>query len=320
MNNWHLRIEDEEGLGTKKLIHSSGKEILPAFGLVPSMTGVEGAYLSAQDWEQLGFPLLAFNLPQLLMKPGLESLLNAQDLNQFSCTSSATLLNANFASSIKYRELGKSYQFKSSFDGARILLGHEIEQSLLRQLKPDFFVASNEAFHEESTVINRYDKANTLHQCGIGYAYVDKDYCSFDELLTVLNEQRSTHPDKLHYVIGNYNLRQLLLLLINGADLVETSTLASDAIDGVLYATKSGIDLTQQQYESDFQPIDTQCPCYTCNHFTRAYLYHLHTQTPLLSKRLKIVHNLAFSQFVINQLKQFSKQGKLREFINSYIM
>jgi len=58
------------------------------------------------------------------------------------------------------------------------------------------------------------------------------------------------------------------------------------------------MDITKKEYAEDMKPIDDDCQCYTCRHYTRAYIHHLFHVRELLGYRLTTIHNIAF----INQL------------------
>ena len=51
-------------------------------------------------------------------------------------------------------------------------------------------------------------------------------------------------------------------------------------------------NLKNNRFREDFTPLDTSCPCYTCQHFTRAYLSHLLRSRELLAYTLLTIHNL----------------------------
>lgn len=61
---------------------------------------------------------------------------------------------------------------------------------------------------------------------------------------------------------------------------------------------KFELDITKAEFANDLKPIDMDCHCYTCTHFSRAYLRHLFHVRELLGYRLATIHNVHF----INQL------------------
>jgi len=57
---------------------------------------------------------------------------------------------------------------------------------------------------------------------------------------------------------------------------------------------KFTFDITKSLFEKDSSPIDKGCGCYTCRHFSRAYVHHLFRVRELLAYRLATIHNLHF--------------------------
>ena len=68
---------------------------------------------------------------------------------------------------------------------------------------------------------------------------------------------------------------------------------------GIFYTSRGRIRITDSRYRSDFYSPDPSCQCYTCTHFTRAYLNHLFKIGDILSATLATIHNLTwFAQFM----------------------
>jgi queuine tRNA-ribosyltransferase len=58
--------------------------------------------------------------------------------------------------------------------------------------------------------------------------------------------------------------------------------------------THGRLNIKDAQYEQDFSPVDDQCDCETCLHYSRAYIRHLYKSEEILGKRLMSIHNLRF--------------------------
>ena len=67
-----------------------------------------------------------------------------------------------------------------------------------------------------------------------------------------------------------------------------------NARNGYLYTSKGVLRIRNQQYQHDERPIDDQCGCYTCQHYSRAYLKHLDKCGEMLGGRLNTIHNLSY--------------------------
>lgn len=71
------------------------------------------------------------------------------------------------------------------------------------------------------------------------------------------------------------------------------------------------IDIFKSKYRGDLNPVDESCQCYTCRHFTRAYLHHLFKQRELLGYRLATIHNLYFFERLFKNIRRLIKEDKL---------
>jgi queuine tRNA-ribosyltransferase len=62
------------------------------------------------------------------------------------------------------------------------------------------------------------------------------------------------------------------------------------------------------------KPLDPACACYTCTHFTRAYLHHLQKINEILGAQLNTLHNLHFYQQLMRGLRAAIAAGTLASF------
>lgn len=80
---------------------------------------------------------------------------------------------------------------------------------------------------------------------------------------------------------------------IDSFDCVEPSRLARI---GMLYQWRkplpTELDITKSTFKADFSPVDEDCDCYTCQRFTKSYMYHLFKQRELLAYTLATFHNI----------------------------
>jgi queuine tRNA-ribosyltransferase len=76
--------------------------------------------------------------------------------------------------------------------------------------------------------------------------------------------------------------------------------------------------LRNQRYRRDTRPLDENCSCYTCQNFSRAYLYHLDKCREMLGAQLNTIHNLHYYQDLMAGLRQAIGAGELAEFISRF--
>lgn len=82
---------------------------------------------------------------------------------------------------------------------------------------------------------------------------------------------------------------------------------------GMLYTPRGPLAITSARFREDFAPIDGECRCYTCAHFSRAYLRHLFVAEELLGYRLATMHNLAFILGLMARIREGIARGALQE-------
>lgn len=74
------------------------------------------------------------------------------------------------------------------------------------------------------------------------------------------------------------------------------------------------LDITKKDFAEDMNPIDKDCQCYTCTHFSRAYLHHLFRVRELLAYRLATIHNLHFTLELVRQIRAHIANGTFLQF------
>jgi queuine tRNA-ribosyltransferase len=86
-----------------------------------------------------------------------------------------------------------------------------------------------------------------------------------------------------------------------------------NARNGWLFTRHGDIRIRNARYRNDAAPLDEQCACYTCRHFTRAYLHHLDRAKEILGARLNTLHNLHYYQELMQTLRAAIEAGTLAE-------
>lgn len=71
------------------------------------------------------------------------------------------------------------------------------------------------------------------------------------------------------------------------------------------------IDIFKSRFKHDLNPVDKNCPCYTCQNFSRAYLHHLFKQKELLAYRLATIHNLTFFENFFKYIRDLIAEDKI---------
>jgi queuine tRNA-ribosyltransferase len=102
-------------------------------------------------------------------------------------------------------------------------------------------------------------------------------------------------PEHLpRYIMGVGTPEDIVELVGMGADMFDCVIPTRNARNGQLFTHAGRINICNSRFKYDTNPVDTECACYTCTHYTRAYLRHLYQARELLAYRLNTLHNLHY--------------------------
>ena len=124
-----------------------------------------------------------------------------------------------------------------------------------------------------------------------------------------------SHP---RYLMGVGTPQDILDGVLFGIDLFDCVLPTRNARNGVLFTSKGKISIKQSKYAEDEKPIDEGCFCYTCRHYSRAYLRHLYLSKEILSSRLNTIHNLYYYMSLIKNIKEAIQEDRLTEFYKTH--
>ncbi|MDP3699138.1 MAG: tRNA guanosine(34) transglycosylase Tgt [Nanoarchaeota archaeon] len=125
--------------------------------------------------------------------------------------------------------------------------------------------------------------------------------------------------DKPRYVMGVGSPEELLELIGRGIDCFDSVYPTQIARHGTIFTTPGKIYIDQLQYQHDFTPIEKNCKCHTCQHYTKAYLHHLRKIEEPSAKRLLSIHNLYFVLQLVEKAKEHIKAGTFTEFKKEFL-
>ena len=107
---------------------------------------------------------------------------------------------------------------------------------------------------------------------------------------------RATAPllplDKPRYLMGVGTYREMAQAIAAGVDLFDCVIPTRLARHSAALVQGDRWNLKNARFREDFTPLDETCPCYTCQHFSRAYLSHLVRSQEILGYTLLSIHNV----------------------------
>ncbi|WP_445400206.1 tRNA guanosine(34) transglycosylase Tgt [Zobellella sp. An-6] len=124
--------------------------------------------------------------------------------------------------------------------------------------------------------------------------------------------------DKPRYLMGVGKPEDLVEGVRRGIDMFDCVMPTRNARNGHLFTTEGVVKIRNAKHKTDTGPLDADCDCYTCKHYSRSYLHHLDKCNEILGARLNTIHNLRYYQRVMEGLRGAIEQGKLDDFVAEF--
>jgi queuine tRNA-ribosyltransferase len=120
--------------------------------------------------------------------------------------------------------------------------------------------------------------------------------------------------DKPRYLMGVGDPADMMEAVLRGIDLFDSALPTRNARNATVFIRGGRLLLRNSEHRSDERPIQEGCGCYTCAHFTRAYLRHLFKTREILGYRLATIHNLSFIAQFMASLREAVRASRVEEF------
>lgn len=138
------------------------------------------------------------------------------------------------------------------------------------------------------------------------------------ELMESLEKADSLLPkDRPRYLMGMGYVEDILEAVARGVDFFDCVLPTRNARNGTLFTRRGKMVIKNQKYAQDFRPVDEGCGCYTCRHFSRAYLRHLYERNEVSSAVLNTIHNLNFYLDFFGKIRQSITSNSFAAFRHS---
>jgi queuine tRNA-ribosyltransferase len=139
------------------------------------------------------------------------------------------------------------------------------------------------------------------------------------DMLRVLDQCVEEMPvDSPRYLMGVGTPSDIVEAVRRGIDMFDCVMPTRNARNGHLFVRSGDIRIRNAEYRDDTRPLDEQCGCYTCQHYSRAYLRHLDKCGEILGSRLNTLHNLYYYQQLMRGLRDAISGGRLSDFIADF--
>ncbi|HEX5340124.1 MAG TPA: tRNA guanosine(34) transglycosylase Tgt [Gammaproteobacteria bacterium] len=120
--------------------------------------------------------------------------------------------------------------------------------------------------------------------------------------------------DRPRYLMGVGTPEDIVAAVARGVDMFDCVMPTRNARNGHLFTNQGVLRIRNSGHQSDTRPIDETCGCYTCRHYSRAYLRHLDKCGEILAPRLMTLHNLYYYQSLMRNIRAAVEQGRFEAF------
>lgn len=135
----------------------------------------------------------------------------------------------------------------------------------------------------------------------------------------ILDELRPHYPENLpRYLMGVGSPDCMVEGYLRGIDMMDCVLPTRIARNGTAFTSKGRIVVRNAVYKDDFSPLDEECDCYCCTHFSKAYLRHLLNSDEILGGRMLSLHNLRYLIRLTERIREAIMEDRYGDFCEQF--
>jgi len=167
----------------------------------------------------------------------------------------------------------------------------------------------------------RQQSSENLQQIGFdGYAIgglaVGESFDVRNEMTAMITPMLPAN--KPRYLMGVGKPHDLVEGVKRGVDMFDCVMPTRNARNGSLWTQAGELNIRNARYKNDLRPIDSECSCYTCQHFSRAYLHHLDKSREILGAQLNTIHNVHYYLSLMDEMRQAIAGQRFADFYHDF--
>ena len=140
-----------------------------------------------------------------------------------------------------------------------------------------------------------------------------------EEMYHILDMVLPHAPEnKPRYLMGVGTPSNIIESVARGIDFFDCVMPSRNARHGFIFTGNGTMNLMNQKYERDLDPIDPHCGCEACRYYSRAYIRHLFKAKEMLAMRLSVIHNLYFYNELVKKIRDAIEEDRFSEFRAEY--
>ena len=140
-----------------------------------------------------------------------------------------------------------------------------------------------------------------------------------DEREQVLTDTVHFLPtDAPRYLMGVGKPADIIEAVRRGVDMFDCVMPTRNARNDTIFTSRGVLKLRNARYREDTSPLDEACDCYTCQHYSRSYLYHLSKCSEILGSRLNTIHNVRFYLQLMEGVRAAIEANQFDQFATAF--
>ena len=125
--------------------------------------------------------------------------------------------------------------------------------------------------------------------------------------------------DRPRHLLGISEPEDLFEAVAFGADTFDCVNPSRVARNAAIYTADGRYNVNTARNRRAFEPLEADCDCYTCTHYTRAYLHHLFKAKEMLASTLATIHNERFTVRLVDEIRASLESGEFDRFRNEFM-
>jgi len=125
--------------------------------------------------------------------------------------------------------------------------------------------------------------------------------------------------DRPRYLMGVGTPEDLVEGVFHGIDMFDCVMPTRSARNGLLFTNGEKVVIKNARYREDDSPLDSECDCYACQNYSRAYLRHLYVSGEIMAMVLNTIHNLRHYLRLMERIRVAIREGRYPGFRDRFL-
>jgi queuine tRNA-ribosyltransferase len=140
-----------------------------------------------------------------------------------------------------------------------------------------------------------------------------------EQMLEILEHTAEQMPaDKPRYLMGVGTPEDLVEGVARGIDMFDCVMPTRNARNGHLFTSTGVVKIRNAVNKRSDKALDEDCICYSCQHYSRAYLHHLDKTREILGARLNTIHNLHYYHCLMQDMRKAIENKSFQSFVDDF--